>query len=102
MDLDLILDPIGVVGHSSVNAREIRGRATNAPTRYADQHELPLLLVVAGIRLNDDQRTAAVTLATVDATGQISSAKHVSGHQAWNGRRSGRQKQMRVKIETNI
>ena len=98
MDLDLILDPIGVVGHSSVNAREIRGRATNAPTRYADQHELPLpLLVVAGIRLNDDQRTAAVTLATVDATGQIPSAKHVSGHQAWNGRRLDRQKELRGK-----
>ena len=97
MDLDLVSDPIGVVGHSSVHAREIRRRATNAPTRYADQHELPLLLVVAGIRLNDDQRTAAVTLATVDATGQISSAKHVSGHQAWNGRRLDRQIKLRQK-----
>ena len=79
--VDFLMNPGSVVGDSRVNAGEIGRRASDAPTGDAGQHEA--LLAGFHVLTMNDERTAAVTLATVDAAGQETRANHVPLYQAF-------------------
>jgi len=80
MVVDFVMNPIGIIGYSRVDAGIIGRRTTDAPTGDAGQHET--LLARFHILTMNDQRTAAVALTTVNSAGQESGANHVLRYHA--------------------